>query len=117
MPWDLFVDSANSVSFEPEWDFLQENVKVEDAHRVRSGAMFRYRWGGYERWKFTARFIDSADAWAVNSWWDSNTKLLFMNTSDATVNSVQIVNSRLPFGRFIKPHDDLYEGVIELETY
>lgn len=117
MSWDLFVDSDNVVSFEPEYDFRFEDRKMQDEHRVRSGARFVYRWGGYRRWTFSARFISSADMAAVNSWWDSNTQLLFRDTSAAAVFSVQIVNSRLPIDSFIKPYLTEYQGRMEIEVY
>ena len=117
MSYDLFVDSANAVSFEPEWDFEPRDRKIQDEHRTRDGSRFVYLWGSFKGWRFGARFVSSADASVVNSWWSQNTKLLFKSTSDTAVFSVQLVGSRPPLARFIPPYDDQLQGVIELETY
>lgn len=117
MSYDLFVDSDNSLQFDPEFDYADEERKVEDSHRVRSGGLYRYKWASYRRFKFSMAFVSSSDAAIVNSWWLSNTELLFMNTSDSAVFSVQLVNADKPLGQFQKPYVDLYKGIIELETY
>ena len=53
----------------------------------------------------------------VNSWWESNTELLFMKVGGTQVYSVRIENNNAPIRKFVEPYDDLYEGKIELETY
>lgn len=118
MSYLLFPSSGNHVSFEPEWDFERADRKIENEHRTREGARYVYKWGEYERFKFGATFVSSADAAIVNSWWSTNTKLLFMSSSDtATVFSLQITNDARPFAKFQPPYDNLYQGTIELEGY
>lgn len=117
MSYLLFPSSGNHVTLEPEWDFDRNDKKIEDVHRTRAGREYRYKWSSYRVFKFGNTFVTSGVAAVVNSWWDSNTNLLFMKSGDTQVFSVRLVNKDLPFGRFQKPYDDLYQGNIELETY
>lgn len=113
----LFVDSSNSVTLEPEWDFEQGQKKNETVHRTRAGNRFVYKWGEFETFKFSLNFVDSSTAAIVNSWWNTNTELLFSTDGGVTVSSVQLTNRSKPLARFNMPYDDEYKGKIELETY
>lgn len=113
----LFPSSGNHVDLYPEWDIKDESQKIEDVHRPRSGSQYRYKWGEFFRKKFSLTDVSSSDASLVNSWWGSNTDLLFTQDSGTTVNSVHIVNGKTPLGGQMEPYDDLYEGSIELEGY
>lgn len=117
MAFRLFVDSLAGLTVEPEWDYRGQDRKVEDMHRTRTGGRYVYRWGGYGRDTMTVRYVTSEFASIINSWWDSNTKLLWKNESDTNVFSVLLVNKELPVGQFVRPYTDLYLGKIELETY
>lgn len=113
----LFVDSSNSVSFDPEWDYEEDDKKIENRHRTRSGKEFVYKWGDYRRRKFSVSFVDSSTAAIVNSWWNSNTPLLFMREGDTDITSCYLIGRDKPLGKFVKPYDNLYKGVIELGEY
>lgn len=117
MSYLLFVSSGVEVSFEPEWDFERTDPKIENEFRTRGGQRYVYKWAQYTKFKFGATFVSSSYAAIVNSWWSSNTKLLFMSTSETAVYSVQLGNNSRPFAKFQQPYDNLYQGVIELETY
>lgn len=101
----------------PEFDYTQQDRKIENVHRTRAGGRFVYKWGDYFIAKFSVRYVSSEQHAIVNSWWSENTQLLWMVDTGAIVESVQIVNRQLPIGEFILPHNDLYQGAIELETY
>lgn len=117
MPFYLFVDSANSVSFDPEYDYTEEHEKIQDEHRVRSGASYIYKWGEFSRFSFNVRWVDSAFRSTINSWWGANTQLMLQRAGETQVFSVRIVNDELPVGRYERPYDDLWMAEIELETY
>lgn len=117
MAFRLFVDSSNGVSIEPEWDLAEPDKKIEDEHRTRAGGRYVYKWGSFRRWKFAVSYVDSSFAAVVNSWWLSNTQLLFKSESAAAVYSVQLMNDEKPVSRYVRPYDTLFSGVIELETY
>lgn len=118
MTWALFVDSSNSISFEPEWGMSQPDKKVQSQHRTRDGSLYTYNWGDYQQFKFNLNFVNSSDVAIVNSWWATDTELLFMDEDDATtVTSVQIMNATKPLTIRVKPYLEYTKGTINLSTY
>ena len=63
--------------------------------------------------------MEVGDAAIVNSWWDTNTKLLFFITSNSVteIHSVMIMNTETPFAQYVNPFDDKMKGQVELEGY
>jgi len=117
MTFRLFVDSSNGLDVNPEWDYKETDEKIESRHRTRDGSELVYKWGEFEAKEFTVMFVNSEFASIVNSWWSSNTNLLWMEEGGSAVNSVHIVNSKKPIDSFIKPYKDLFKGKIQLGTY
>lgn len=117
MSWLLFPSSGNHVTFEPEWNFKRGDKKEETQHRARAGKRYVYKWGEYKKFKFDVEHVSSSSAAIVNSWWSSNTKLMFMESGNTAVFSVMLVNNQYPMGEYVKPYNDKYKGVIELEGY
>lgn len=112
----LIVDNE-IVVLQPEYDYKEKDRKVESRHRTKSGAEFVYKFGDYKKRKLSVMYVDSSDKYTVNGWWNNNTDLIFMGSSDTDVNSVRLTNKETPIGIAIKPYTDLFKGVIELETY
>jgi hypothetical protein len=117
MTYRLFVDSDTGVDINPEYDYRENSEKVESRHRSRSGREFVYRWGGIGRISFSVMYVNSSFKAQVNSWWDANTDLLFMEVGTTEVFSCHITNKKKPVDRFIRPYNDLFRGKIELGTY
>lgn len=117
MAFILFVDSSTSVEIEPDYQSSEQDSKIEDVHRTRSGGRYHYKWGDYFRRMYSVSFVDSAFKSRVNDWWNENTALLFMEDGSTQVHSVRIVNIAQPIGGYIAPYDDLFTGTIELESY
>lgn len=113
----LFVDSSTGLDVLPTYDFDQLDKKTENRFRSRNSNLYIYKWSSYKKFKVPVSFVNSSYAAIVNSWWLSNTRLLFAVSGNAAVNSVVISNSDLPIGQYIKPYITLLKGVIELETY
>ena len=113
----LFVDSANGVDVEPEYNYAEKDKKVEARHRTRSGKEYVYKFGEYNRFKFNVMYVDSSFKSIVNSYWRSNTELLFMEVGATQIYSVRLINKELPIGKAIKPHKDSFKGVIDLASY
>ncbi len=114
----LFVDSDNGVDVDPLWSFKEESQKIESKHRVRSGKSYIYKWGNYNRFKIPVTFVSSSFKAIVNSYWQSNAEVLFMEVGvPSSVSSVRVVNKKTPVGKFMVPYVDQFAGVIELETY
>jgi len=113
----LFVDSANGVDVEPEYNYVERDKKIEARHRTKSGKEYVYKFGDYNAFKFDVMYVDSAFKSIVNSYWNSNAELLFMEVGATQVYSVRLTNKTLPVGRPIKPSTTEFKGIIELETY
>lgn len=111
------VDSAsNVVSMNPDYDFKNEGKKVENIHRTRSGANYRYTWGSFERVKFKVEDLSSADQCRINSWWSANTPLRLFDTGSTVIVSGFLVNGSKPIDQYVKPYVDLFKGTIEMES-
>lgn len=117
MEFYLFVDSSHSLTLNPETNYKEGGKKVEDRHRVRNGAEYVYKWGDYDAWKFGVRYVNSEFKATVNSWWNTNTDLLFKSSESTQVHSVRLTNGDLPIGEYETPYTDKFAGTIELETY
>lgn len=117
MSFRLFVNSDTGLDVNVEYDFKDTGQKFESRHRVRSGAEFVYRWGEWTEKKFSVAYVNSAFNSIVNSWWSTNTDLLWMEVGDTVVTSVHLINKSKPIDGFVKPYDDLFRGKIELGTY
>lgn len=117
MSYRLYVDSNNGVSFDPDFSFKHFYKKKQQSHRTQASKFFVYKYSHYEGWKFKVDFISSTDMAIVNSWHTSNTQLLFKNESATAVYSVMLSSRDTPIMQLIKPYDDQYKGVIELEVY
>jgi hypothetical protein len=111
------TDGSSVVSLNPEYDFKMDGRKVENNHRTRGGKLYKYTWGSFDRVKFGAEHLTSADMCTVNSWWSANTPLILYDANSAAVISGYLVNPSKPIDQFIQPYNDAYKGVIELEGY
>jgi len=100
----------------PEWRAFSKEEKDD---RSRTGRKYRYRWGDFDKVKFSADFVPSSAASLVNSWWRGNEELMLSIVSSgvSAVYSVQLEGGSSPFKSFVKPYTDLYRGIIDLETY
>ena len=113
----MLTDGTSVVSLNLEWNYRNEDSRIESAHRTRAGAMYRYVWGVYKRRKFDVENVTSADMCQVNSWFYANTPLVLFDASSVVVISGYLVNASVPIDEFIKPYTDEYKGTIELESY
>ena len=113
----LFVDSSNGLDVEPEYNYQENDKKIENRHRTRDGSEYVYKWGDYKMWKFDIRWVNSAFRSTVNSWWNTNTELLFMEEGGTEVFSVRLTNKSLPISKFERPYTDTFRGIIELGSY
>jgi hypothetical protein len=116
----LFTNSADGVSFEPDYGFKHEDRKIQNQVRTRSSLLFQYKFGDFARWKIPLRFVSSSDKKTLNDWWNSNTELFFYDNNDTSAQAtscVKIVNKSTPIGQVEKPYDYEWRGTIELEEF
>jgi hypothetical protein len=115
MNFALGISSATALILYPEFDYTDVLTKIEQVHRLENGDMYRYKTGVYDKFKFKLRFFPESDASVINSWWESNTELMFW--VDSEVSKVMLTNKSKPIGQFQKPYTDLMQGIIMLEGY
>lgn len=114
----LFVDSSTGIDIDPEYDFKDGGQKIEDVHRAKSGAQYRYLWGSYEKIEFSLMYVNSSDAYTINNWWDTNADLKFMEVNVAASEvQVHVTNRNKPIDKNIKPYRNQFKGKVILETY
>jgi hypothetical protein len=117
MSFRLFVDSSNGVTLDVEYDYADLRSKIENKHRTRDGSQYTYKWSAWDKLSFSIMYVNSSTKALVNSWWESNTDLLFKDENATEVFSVHLSNDSLPISKFVKPYTSLWKGVIELEGY
>ena len=121
--FQLFDGGTTIVNIEPEYDFKDGGRKIENVHRTRSGAEFRYLWGDYEEVSFSLQYVNSSDACVINSWWGGNEDLIFAEVDPGggfvtpTIKYVHITNKDKPITENIKPYREYFKGKIVLGTY
>ena len=118
MSYLLYPSSGNHVVLEPNWDFDNKRSKVQDEHLTRNGKRFVYTWGVYDKFSFGVEYVNSSTTAIINSWWQSDTKLLFQeNVAGAKTYSVMLTGKEMPIGNFVKPYTNLFKGKIDLQGY
>lgn len=111
------TNSATGVEVFPEYDYREQDRKIESRTRTTTGAEYAYKFGSFNSWRFKVMFVNSEFRSIVNSWWESNAELGFVETGGSDVSSVHLTNKTKPIFGYMKPHDDLFNGMIELSTY
>lgn len=119
LTFELGISSSDAVTLYPEYNYKGGDVQLKNQARTLSGKLYLYKRGDYEKFQFSVNYLPASDASLVNSWWDTNTKLLFfINSSTATeVHSVILMNKDTPFQQFNIPYADKYKGKVLLEGY
>lgn len=119
--WLLGVNSNTAVTIYPEFNMMLGGEKIESRSRSQDGSEYVYKYGSYTAISFGVNFVSSTDAAMINSWWVSNTALVFLQINSAgsivQTHSVHIINRQKPIASFRQPYIDQYTGQIELSTY
>jgi hypothetical protein len=119
MTYTLGPTSATEVTIIPEFDYSNSKDMKRSTIRAKSGKLYTYKWSDTKKIKFSANLFDNSDASIVNSWWDTQTKLIFFeyDGTTTTTTSVQIMNDSSPFAQRVQPYYTKYSGAIQLEEY
>lgn len=115
----LGITSVDAIQLYPEYNFKEGKKQIRSDHRSKSGRLRLYKWGEFHKLKFKVNYIPASEAAVINSWWDSNTELLWFVTSDTAtdVTSVMILNKETPINQYNEPYSDMRKGVLQLESY
>lgn len=111
--------SLGAIRLYPEWEMRRYKKRMASEHRCKTGSLFAYTWGNYERFEIPLRHVPAAKAAIVNSWWQSADMLMLKIESGGVweVNSLACVNKAVPFERLEKGYIDQMQGTLELETF
>lgn len=112
-----YPNLSEILAINPDYDYEEEDQKIEVVHRVKSGREYRYKFGDYGRTKFSVSYVNSEFKSICNSWWNNNADLRFVDQFGLEVMSCHLVNRKQPVGKPIKPYTNQFRGTIELETY
>lgn len=117
--YSLGPTSATEVEIIPEWNYENGEAMDRSVMRSKTGKLYTYKWNDVKKIKITAKLFDNSDAAIVNSWWDSQTKLIYFVNDGSAVDctSVMIMNKTAPFRSNPEPYTTKFNGVIQLEEY
>jgi len=117
--YSLGPTSATEVTFYPGWDYTSGEEMDRTVMRSRTGKLYTYKWSDTKTIEFKVNYFDNSDAAIVNSWWDSQTELIWFVNQDGTTEctSVMLMNKEAPFREYQKPYTTKFQGVIKLEEY
>ena len=117
--YELGITSVDAIQFYPDWDYSNGNTMTKSEHRTRSGNLYQYKWNDYNKITFKTTWVNSSTKSIVNSWWSSQSQLVWFVNDGSTVDvtSVMILNKDTPFLQNVKPYSEYWQGTIELEEY
>jgi hypothetical protein len=118
--YTLGPTSATAITIYPEWGGYKRGEEMDRAkYRSRSGKLYMYKYHTYDKFSIPVNFITNSNAAIVNSWWESQTALLYFIEDGATteVFSVYITMDKRPFESYNKPYTDYLKATILLEGY
>lgn len=119
MTYTLGPTSATEITLIPAWDYTDGEDMNRTTMRSKTGKLFTYKWNDVKTINFKVNYMDNSDAAVVNSWWDTQSKLIFFKDDDGTTEctSVVIMNKSAPFRKHQKPYTTKFQGAIKLEEY
>jgi hypothetical protein len=114
--WDA---SSNYVDINPAWGAAEDEGKIIDINRTKSGKLSMHTHGTWRRFSFQYEYVPASVAAVVNSWFDVRQLCQLKITDDlgTEVFSVQIVNLETPFGVHAAPGLDYFMGKLDLSEY
>lgn len=118
--YHLGPDTDNLIRLYPNWDYSDGEQVEATLLRSATGKLFERKIYDFKRISFTTDYVPSSDASFVNSWWDSQAKLIWqieLGSEIMSVSSVMLMNNSAPFMEHNNPYTTKYKGQIILEEY
>lgn len=113
----IILSASNYINTDIEYDFKESGQKIEDVHRTKDGARYRYLWGSFDKVEFSIRYVIKETKLTINEWWEENQNVILSNNLTSKTWKVHIVNRSVPVDKVEKPYMELYKGKLILETY
>ena len=85
----LGISSSDAVRLYPELDYEEGKVKIKNEHKTRSGKAWNYTWSNYKKFDIPVEYVSGNNASLINSWWLSDTQLLFFKTIQITTEGIE----------------------------
>jgi len=83
--FELGVSSVDAVEVMPHTSFKNREKMIRSDFRSSDGTLFSYKWGDYKQFDFKTEFVPSNSAMLINSWWNSQSELLFFINSGSGI--------------------------------
>lgn len=115
---DDLLATVDPLVLHPDWSFEERGALIRSQHRTRSGELHTFVWDRYFAYTVPLAYLSGSEAALLNWWWESQwTLLVTLDTSDSeSLRLVRIVNDTQPIGRRVRPHADLWQGSLRLES-
>ena len=111
--------SLGVIEIYPEWEMRRYRKRMASEHRGKTGTLYAYTWGHYERFEIPLQNVAANKAMIINSWWRTADMFMLKIESGGVweTNSLACVNKQEPFQQFEKGYIDQMQGTLELETF
>lgn len=96
-------------------DITRGRAKLETVNHTRGGKRYSVFQGAHAKYKLEVEHVSSSDAALVNSWWASDTTVMFWPQGVSSGSTVRFTNKAYPIGAWSMIDQSLFSGVIELE--
>lgn len=116
---DSVTDSGNNpIEFHPSPGYREEEVGQRRHHNMLGGNQQTTYWPTRKRWMVPTTWVNSADAFRVQTWWENGNQLLWTLSDSGAPStfSVLIANQERPFQQYHQVNRDQFQGVMILET-
>lgn len=114
------LDPLGTITIAPEWSTKFEAVQNKSAHRTKSGKLYSYKWGNFNRYEIPIEYLSSSQSSVINSWWAADAYVVLVRYWEGSYDfsqSCRMVNASAPMDELPKPYYHYRSGRIELETY
>lgn len=74
--FQLGTTSSDAITLRPEFDYQERKLQIKNSLRTVSRRGFNYIFSDYKRFDMSVDYVSGNNASIINSWWESDTKLL-----------------------------------------
>jgi hypothetical protein len=115
---DDVLAQVDPITLYPEISFKEQAQIIKTDHVTRGGERHTHVWGKNFNYSVPLRYISDSHANLINWWWENKFALAFtLDTSESeSTYIVRIANNSQPIGKRVKPYQDKWEGLLQLES-
>jgi len=115
---DDVLTTVDMLDLYPDRSLVDNREITVSRHSTLGGREASYKWGEWNGWQVSLKFLPASEANLLDIWWRDNRPLLWVpDTSDSTqMHIVQMVNAVSPVTTLQRPYQDLKNVSLMLET-